>query len=204
MHWKRPWFWEGLGAGGERDNRGWDDWMASPTWWTWVWVNSGSWWWTGRPNVLPFMGLQRVQHNPVTNTFTFTALQKVKLQLCPQPSHLASLSCWNSWRWFWEVFLRYFPFVLKWRGSTLLPDRMWRWREKRALFKEIGTFPPSLRPSLYSVKVNGGFMKGRVSTHLAGPEWLGNTAHLLYWFQLWEPGQNEERSVIWIFCFIGF
>ena len=48
-HWKRPWCWEGLGAGREGDNRGWDGWMASPTWWAWVWVNSGSWWWTGRP-----------------------------------------------------------------------------------------------------------------------------------------------------------
>jgi len=43
-HWKRLWCWEGLGAGGEGDNRGWDGWMASLTWWTWVWVNSGSWW----------------------------------------------------------------------------------------------------------------------------------------------------------------
>ena len=40
-HWKRPWCWEGLGAGGEGDDRGWDGWMASPTRWTWVWVNSG-------------------------------------------------------------------------------------------------------------------------------------------------------------------
>ena len=43
-HWKRPWCWEGLGAGGEGDNRGWDGWMASLTRWTWVWVNSRSWW----------------------------------------------------------------------------------------------------------------------------------------------------------------
>ena len=48
-HWKRLWCWEGLGAGGEGDNRGWDGWMASLTRWMWVWVNSGSWWWTGRP-----------------------------------------------------------------------------------------------------------------------------------------------------------
>ena len=46
-HWKRPWCWEGLGARGEGDNRGWDGWMASLTPWTWVWVNSRSWWWTG-------------------------------------------------------------------------------------------------------------------------------------------------------------
>ena len=42
-HWKRPWCWERLRAGGERDNRGWNDWMASPTQWTWVWVDSRSW-----------------------------------------------------------------------------------------------------------------------------------------------------------------
>ena len=62
-HWKRPWCWEGLGAGGEGDNRGWDGWMASPTWWAWVWVDSGSWWWTGRPGMLRFMGSQRVGHD---------------------------------------------------------------------------------------------------------------------------------------------
>ena len=50
-HLKRPWCWERLKVGGEGDNRGWDDWIASPTQWTWVWVNSGSWWWTGRPGV---------------------------------------------------------------------------------------------------------------------------------------------------------
>ena len=61
-HWKRPWCWEELGAG-EGDNRGWDSWMASPTPWAWVWVNSGNLWWTGRPGVLRFMGSQRVGHN---------------------------------------------------------------------------------------------------------------------------------------------
>ena len=65
-HWKRLWCWEGLVAGGEGDDRGWDDCMASPTRWTWVWVNSGSWWWTGRPGMLQFMGSQRVGHDWVT------------------------------------------------------------------------------------------------------------------------------------------
>ena len=65
-HWKRLWCWEGLGAGGEGDDRGWDGWMASLTRWTWVWVNSGSWWWTGRPGVLQFMGSQRVGHDWAT------------------------------------------------------------------------------------------------------------------------------------------
>ena len=53
-------------AEGEGDDRGWDGWIASPTQWTWVWVNSRSWWWTGRPGVLRFMGLQRVRHNWMT------------------------------------------------------------------------------------------------------------------------------------------
>ena len=57
----KDWCWEGLGARGEGDDRGWDGWMAPLTRWTWVWVNSGSWWWTGRPGVLRFMGLQRVR-----------------------------------------------------------------------------------------------------------------------------------------------
>ena len=65
-HWERLWCWEGLGAGGEGDNRGWDGWMASLTRWPWVWMNSGSWWWTGRPGVLRFMGSQRVGHDWAT------------------------------------------------------------------------------------------------------------------------------------------
>ena len=55
-HWKRPWCWERLKAGGEGDDRGWDGWMASPIQWTWL--NSRSWWWTGRPGMLQSMGSQ--------------------------------------------------------------------------------------------------------------------------------------------------
>ena len=61
-HWKRPWCWERLRAGGE----GWDGWMASLTQQTWVWVDSGSWWWTEKPGVLRFMGSQRVRHDWAT------------------------------------------------------------------------------------------------------------------------------------------
>ena len=62
----KDWCWEGLGAGGKGDDRGWDGWMVSPTWWTWVWVNSRNWWWTGRPGVLRFRGSQRVGHDWAT------------------------------------------------------------------------------------------------------------------------------------------
>ena len=55
-----------LKEGGEGDNRGWDGWIASLTRWTWVWVDSGSWWWTGKPGVLWSMGLQRVGHDWAT------------------------------------------------------------------------------------------------------------------------------------------
>ena len=61
----RPWCWERLKTG-EGDDRGWDGWMASPTQWTWVWVNSGSWWWTGKPGMLQSMGSQRGGHDWVT------------------------------------------------------------------------------------------------------------------------------------------
>ena len=65
-HLKRLWCWERLKAGGERDDRGWDGWMASPTQWTWVWVYSRSCWWTRSLGVLQSMGLQRVGHDWVT------------------------------------------------------------------------------------------------------------------------------------------
>ena len=55
-----------IGGRGEGDDRGCDGWMASPTRWTWVWVDSGSWWWTGRPGVLQYMVSQRVGHDWVT------------------------------------------------------------------------------------------------------------------------------------------
>ena len=59
---EKTWCWLGLKAGREGDNRGWDGWMASLTQWTWVWVNSGSWWWTGRPGMLQSIGSQRIGH----------------------------------------------------------------------------------------------------------------------------------------------
>ena len=72
-------------AGGEGDDKGWDGWMASLTQWTWVWVNSGSWWWTGRPGVLWFMGSQRVGHNWATelNWHELSSLVRSLLRFLP-------------------------------------------------------------------------------------------------------------------------
>ena len=103
-HLKRHWCWEGLGAGGEGDDRGWDGWMASPNRWTWVWVNSGSWWWTGRPGVLRFTGLQRVGHDWATELnwtepyprWQYSSVESSRQQLsspCKQVIFLNSVFC---------------------------------------------------------------------------------------------------------------
>ena len=78
-HLKRPWCWERLKAGG-------DGWMASPTQWTWVWVNFGSWYWTGRPDMLQFMELQRVGHDWVTE-LNWTEIRLSVLLVMGNPPH---------------------------------------------------------------------------------------------------------------------
>ena len=100
-HWKRPWCWERLRAGGEGDDKGRDGGIASPTRWTWVWVDSGSWWWTGRPGVLPSMGSQRVEYNWATElnwTFVgkvtsllFNMLSMLVIAFLPRSKHLLIL-----------------------------------------------------------------------------------------------------------------
>ena len=75
-HWKRLWCWERLEAEGEGDDRGWDGWMASPTQWTRVWVDSGSWWWTGKPGVMQSMGSQRVGRDWVIELNWYEILYK--------------------------------------------------------------------------------------------------------------------------------
>ena len=79
--WKRPWCWKRLKAGGEGDDRGWDGWMASLTRWTWVWVSSVSWWWTGKPGVLQFMGSQRVRHEWVTELNWTDSIKILKISV---------------------------------------------------------------------------------------------------------------------------
>ena len=93
----------GIGAGGERDDGGWDGWMASPTRWTWVWVDSGSWWWTERLGMLRFMGLQRVGHDWVTElNWVVSRWWKmpslVYSGLLSGFSNWSILSHWDSWK----------------------------------------------------------------------------------------------------------
>ena len=101
--------WERLRAGGEGDDRGWDGWMASQTQWTRVWVNSRSWWWTGKPGVLWFMGSQRVGHDWATElnwAAVATGLEKVSFHFSPKdrqcqtififPHNCTHFTCYQS------------------------------------------------------------------------------------------------------------
>jgi len=80
-HLKRLWCWEKLKVGREGDDRNWDGWMASLTQWTWIWVNSGSWGWTGRPGMLQSTGLQRVRQDWVTELNWTECLNETKLSI---------------------------------------------------------------------------------------------------------------------------
>ena len=87
-HWKRPWCWERLEAGGEQRIRRLD---ASPTQWPWVWARFGSWWWTGKPSELQSMGLQRVGHDS-----DWTGLDWTELNWPGRPEGGALMPCNNS------------------------------------------------------------------------------------------------------------
>ena len=144
--WKRPWCWERLKAGGEGDDRGWDGWMASPTQWRWVWINSGNWWWTGRPGVLWSMGLQRIGHDWVTELTTNTAhypsslrgrhncygrslgkFSSVTYYALVRPCNTFFFFFWGSWQdWCYDTF-SICPVRKGWhilRGSRML--KSWR------------------------------------------------------------------------------
>ena len=102
----------GIGGRRRRDDRGWDGWMASLTRWTWAWVNSGSWWWTGRPGVLRIMGSQRVGHDWATDLISSDAiLLFIALDLASIISHIHN----------WVLFLLWLhPFILSGVISPLI------------------------------------------------------------------------------------
>ena len=85
IHFKRLWFSERLKARGEKDDRRWEGCMASPTLWTWVWVSSRNWWWTGKPDMLQSMESQRIGHDWATelnlHVWLIDLQQKCKDQL---------------------------------------------------------------------------------------------------------------------------
>ena len=101
-HWKRPWCWERVKAGGEGDDKGWDGWMASPTRWTWVWASSRSWWWTGKAGVLQSMGSQRVGHNWVIRT-SFSSKMTGLFYSLTFKNNILLKSNFERTLWFWPL-----------------------------------------------------------------------------------------------------
>ena len=105
-HLKRSWCWERLKAGGEGDDRGWDGWMASLTQRTWVWVNSGSCWWTGKPGMLQSMVSQRVGHNWATElNWTGLSWQNVCMKGAAMVAAMAATqqdSTHQGWSSYWR------------------------------------------------------------------------------------------------------
>ena len=152
-HWKRSWCWERLRAREEGD-RGWAGWMASPTWWAWIWASSGRWWRTGKPGMLQSMGSQRVGHDWTTTRVFGVAIWldrgrrngEIVLKQC---LHSRGIMCtfWVTWE---EAYGNY-------RG-VLSPKPAWKWpclwygKSKWYYFIEIGNWT-----KLLITKVSAGY-----------------------------------------------
>ena len=150
-HLERPWCWERLKAGGEGDNRRWDGWMASPTQWAWVWVNSRGWWWTGRPGVLQSMRSQSrtqwaTELNWTETTIYFTPLfgfhSLHNLTFQDGKCSLKDLNCYHYLSWLQQkhVIEATVPFlkcakrgqeVKFWKLLVMLPLLHWLLEQKR-------------------------------------------------------------------------
>ena len=107
LNWK-DWCWERLKVGGEGDNRGWDGWMASPTQWTWIWVSSGSWGWTGKLGMLQSRESQQVGHDWATEMTDW--LLKVALEIKNLPAN----QCRRCKRNGFNPWVRKIPWSRKW------------------------------------------------------------------------------------------
>ena len=116
------WCWERLKVGGEWNDRGWDGWMASLTQWTWVWVNSGSWWWTRRPGVLQSM---RSKESDTTEHLNWTS-QNFYHTFIFQKIKINSYEILNQSLWPWNfIKIKGKPFGLLWLWSLLASSLFW-------------------------------------------------------------------------------
>ena len=124
-HWKRPWCRERLQAAGEGNDRGWDGWKASPTPWAWVWVNSRSWWWTGKPGVLQSMELQRVGHDWMTelnwNLCVYCLRTNIYLHKYSTIIKIRSLSQ-----------IPYYPLIYRYSALPVIPIMSLTWKKEKS------------------------------------------------------------------------
>ena len=107
-----PWCWERLKAGGERADRGWDGWMASPTQWTWVRASSRSWWWTGKPGMLQSMGLKESDTTEWLNWAPWVFSYTERLEKKAEHSILLLLHS-HFWSFLFPLPEKYFMYFLK-------------------------------------------------------------------------------------------
>ena len=107
-----------LKAGGEGDNKGWDGWMAWATQWTWVWVNAGSWWWSGRPGVMQSMGSPRVTHNWSTELNWTEYVGAIGM-------HVSSLALWYLLRWV-ENLWQHINLHVEFAAFVLIISKTWK------------------------------------------------------------------------------
>ena len=136
---KRPWCWERLRAGGEGDGRGWDGWMASPAQWIWVWVNSRSWWWTGRPGVMQSMGSHsRSQVSDWTELIEVGASTWIRLLRRNE-------KIWNDIDWRWRT-----------RENTLILFFLW---DEQSKFHQNSSFCRITNTSSFIPKSCNSFSK---------------------------------------------
>ena len=140
IHWERPWCWQRL-KGGEGDDRGWDGWMASPTQWTWVWVNSGSWWWTGRPGVLQSMGSQTVGHDWVTELCVCVCVC-VYIYICTHIHECIYLYTWMHYLYTWMYIYIY----------TCIQVNRWFYKHRENKFNYMGLPDEEINQGRQSVK----------------------------------------------------
>ena len=112
-HWKRPWCWERLRAGGEEDDRGWDGWMASLTQWTWVWVNSGSWWQTGKTGCCSPLGhnkldtTEQLNWTELNGLVVFPTFFNLSLNFAIRSSWSEPVSSWSCLCWLYRASLSF-------------------------------------------------------------------------------------------------
>ena len=131
---KRPWCWERLKVGGEGDDRGWDGWMASLTWWTWIWVNSGSRWWTGRPGMLQSQSCTRLSNwtELIYITYKYVLHKDYKCRLEEEMAARSRILAWEiPWTGSLEGYSRWgherVRQDLETKQQTINVENLWSW-----------------------------------------------------------------------------
>ena len=158
---KRPWCWERLRAGGEGDDRGWDGWMASPPRWMWVWVDSRSWCWTGRPGMLRFIGSQRVRHDWATE-LNWTGVISVPENL----GHIkfcSAIQIWFSFQLKFCIYTQLSPFSV-FSSLKCPPNEKLGWEVANRKHKQslINYFPKSYLNKLWEFSIYFFYLKKKM------------------------------------------